>query len=317
MSSQLVDFNADGYNDILVGSFSGVPYMIKGSEEGFGEPEQITDANDQPVLIADFWNDESEKWDSTDRAESEGHCTSVSAVDWDDDGDLDLLLGDYYGGRLYLRKNEGNAKEPSFARTNDPVVAGGEPVVIENGLAAPRIVDWDGNGLFDILCGGAKGGVYLFKNVGQQSAPRFASAESLIEPVKDATKSYVKRVPAKNGLPTLPGSSYHIEPIDFDSDGDLDLLVGGQSSWLTGPQSKLTDEEKNRLRRINEQLENVLDKIRAISEKAESDEDREKLLESKEYRELIEKYQELAEAKEEYRTDPTESGDFVWIFRRK
>ncbi len=85
MSSQLVDIDADGYNDILVGSFEGVPYLIRGSEEGFSEPQQIKDATEETVVIADFWNHEEDKWDKTDRAESKGHCTSVEAVDWDDD----------------------------------------------------------------------------------------------------------------------------------------------------------------------------------------------------------------------------------------
>ena len=125
MSSQLVDINADGHNDILVGSFEGVPQLIKGGKNGYGKPEQIIDAKKETVLIEAFWNYKTEKWDKTDRANSKGHCTSVYAVDWDNDGDLDLLLGDYYGGRLYLRMNVGTAKQPSFAPTNQPVTAGG------------------------------------------------------------------------------------------------------------------------------------------------------------------------------------------------
>lgn len=317
MSSQLVDMNSDGYDDILVGSFSGVPYLIKGSKEGFGEPVQIMDAEDQTVLIAAFWNDEERKWDSTDRAQSEGHCTSVSAVDWDNDGDFDLLLGDYYGGRLFLRINDGTAEKPSFAATNQPVEAGGQPVVIEKGLAAPRVVDWDGDGLFDILCGGAKGGVYLFKNIGQKNSPEFAAAATLIAPIQDPSDSFIKRVPAKNGQPTLPGSSYHIEPTDFDGDGDLDLLVGGRSSWLKTEHRVLTDEEQNRLQEVSQQQAEVLQELSALSKEAESAEEREKLMKNKDYQELIEKYQQLSKEKNEYRTDPTDSGDFVWLFRRK
>jgi hypothetical protein len=218
--------------DILVGSFEGVPFLIKGSKDGYGEPEQITDVNGEIVLISAFWNWEEKKWDASDRAKSTGHCTSVAAVDWDNDGDLDLLLGDYYGGQLFVRKNEGTAKDPSFAVTNQVVEAGGIPLVIKNGLAAPRVVDWDGDGLFDILCGGAKGGVYFFKNTGNAKSPKFATAKTLIEEFVDPTRSYIKRVPTRDGQPTLPGSSYHIEPVDFDGDGDLDLLVGGRSSWF-------------------------------------------------------------------------------------
>ena len=129
MSSQLVDMNADGHNDILVGSFSGVPQLILGNKDGYGQPGSILDADGETVLIQAFWNADESKWDETDRAGSEGHCTSVAAVDWDHDGDLDLLLGDYYGGRLFVRMNEGTASEARFAKVNQPVMSGGEPVV--------------------------------------------------------------------------------------------------------------------------------------------------------------------------------------------
>jgi len=290
MSSQFVDINADGYMDILVGSFEGVPFLIKGSKAGYGEPEQIKDVNGEIVLIEAFWNWEDKKWDSADRAKSKGHCTSVAAVDWDNDGDLDLLLGDYYGGRLFLRMNEGTAKEPSFAATNQVIEAGGKPLVINKGLAAPRVVDWDGDGLFDILCGGAKGGVYFFKNTGNQHAPKFAAARTLIAEVEDPTNSYVKRVPTKDGQPTLPGSSYHIEAVDFDGDGDLDLLIGGRSSWFTEPTKELTRAEQKR--------DEILAQSRTVT-----------------VRVLAARSQNLLSEKP--RTGPTKSGDFIWLFRRK
>ena len=181
MSSQLVNINADGHNDILAGSFSGVPQIIYGSKDGFKQLTAILDRSGETVLLADFWNKKERKWDSTDRAGSEGHCTSVAAVDWDNDGDLDLVLGDYYAGRLFWRKNEGTKQKPKFAKKNNAVKANGDPVVIEKGLSAPRIVDWDGDGLFDILCGSSKGGVYCSeiqdrKRIQNSIKPRHSSS---------------------------------------------------------------------------------------------------------------------------------------------
>jgi hypothetical protein len=320
MSSQLVDINADGHNDILTGSFEGVPYQIIGSKDGYQDPEKILDVDGEIVLLADFWNYEDEKWDSTDRAKTEGHCTSVSAVDWDADGDLDLLLGDYYGGRLALRINEGTAKEPSFSATNQIVEADGKPMVIAKGLAAPRIVDWNGDGLFDILCGGAKGGVFYFQNIGEKSKPTFAASQTLID-APDKEGAFTGRVPSVGDNPMLPGSSYHIEPVDFDQDGDLDLLVGARSAWEPERQEPLSDERLERVAEIEVELKKLREKLRELfrATKAEEDAkaddlDQEKIALSDK---LQTQLRDLITEKRKIQPDPMRTGDFVWLFRRK
>ena len=179
------------------------------------------------------------------------------------------------------------------------------------------IVDWDGDGLFDILCGGSKGGVYLFKNTGQRKAPQFAAAETLIAPIKDTSNSYITRVPAKDGQPTLPGSSYHIEPVDFDLDGDLDLLVGARSSWLNESHKDLSDKDKKRLEEIDTGMEEIREKLLAASAEAKTEEAQKELAQDESYLKLVKEYQKLAKERRKYRTNPTETGDFVWVFRRK
>ena len=310
-----MDINLDGHKDILVGSFSGVPYIIMGGEEGYSEPEEIMDSNGDTVLIADFWNAEDSKWDETDRADSEGHCTSVSAVDWDNDGDLDLLLGDYYGGRLFLRMNEGTAKQPAFAATNQPVMIGGKPLVIEKGMAAPRIVDWNNDGLFDIMCGGSKGGVYLFTNDGSKGKPNFSTSETLLETTNNGSE-FITIVPAVDGHPQMPGSSFHLEPCDYDGDGDLDLLIGARSAWAKAEQS--TEVDQDHIDKLDENQQQLITFITSLSEKANEDGvSIEELMETDDFKELIKKYSKVKQELSKYNTNPNQEGDFVWLLRRK
>ena len=201
-----MDMNADGHRDIVCGSFSGTPQIIMGGKEGYADPTPVLNGDGETVLLDAFWNDETDEWDKSDRSGTEGHCTSAFPVDWDNDGDFDLLLGDYYGGRLYLCENKGSAKEPKFATTNVEVKVGGKAVVIESGLSAPEVADWNGDGLFDILLGGSKGGVYILINKGTKKAPAFASLATLIPPSKDP-EEVVCAVGSREGR-TADGSGF-------------------------------------------------------------------------------------------------------------
>ena len=313
MSSQLVDFNGDGNHDVLVGSFSGSPHWIEGSEKGFLPSTALKDRDEEDILISAFWNTVDKKWDQSDRSGTSGHCTSVAAVDWEGDGDLDLILGGYYKGGLFLRINEGTATEPKFGQNNTVIEAGGEPMVIQGGLSTPRVVDWNGDGKFDLLCGGSKGGVFFFKNVGDKATPQFASAEVLIEPIDDS--SYIKRVPTSGGQPTQPGSSFHIDAVDYDQDGDLDLLVGGRCSWEKEDVPVLTTEQEARLAELTTEMESMTPKIREMLE--QMSELGEEPTDSEDYKKFMRAYSKLSREASKLRVSPFESGDFVWLYRRK
>ena len=175
MSPQFVDFDADGHLDIVAGTFDGSPHVALGGEKGWKQPVQILDREGQRILLNQFWNFDTKKWDNTTRCDLDGHklgtghLTSAVAIDWDGNGVLDLLLGDHSSGHIYRRMNEGSAAEPKFASKNVPIEAAGKPIDVPGTVATMRLVDWNRDGLLDLLCGGMGdaygedegGGVYL------------------------------------------------------------------------------------------------------------------------------------------------------------
>lgn len=196
--------------------------MLAGSKDGkFAAPQKLLDKAGNVLRLGQFWDYDAKKW--TGVAESkykEKLGIGATAVDWDDDGDLDLVLGSFEGN-LFLRLNEGSLTKPAFATESVPLMNGDAPLEVPGRDAIPKIADWDGDGRFDILTGSGEGGVYWLRNVGTKGAPVFATPQEIVRPSNSASD------PAE---PNWPGQRTQACATDYDGDGDLDLLVGDYHS---------------------------------------------------------------------------------------
>lgn len=156
-------------------------------------------------------------------------------VDWDGDGDKDIVVGidtwDDYGwdnaydaagrwtrgplhGYVYLLENT-----PEGYVNRGKIEAAGRTIDVY-GAPNPCIADFDGDGDLDLICGEFVDGLTWFENVGTRTEPRFAAGRQLANAAGDIR--------------------FHIEMIvpvvkDWDGDGRPDLIVGdedGRVAWV-------------------------------------------------------------------------------------
>lgn len=149
-------------------------------------------------------------------------------VDMDNDGDLDLIVGNEYSHILLYFKNIGTQTDPFFleikqGETGYPFENISIEIGSNRGNWVPAFADIDGDLDFDLLIGTDKytpiydGEVHFFRNTGSANSPAFTFETGATNPF--------------NGI----SSVRHAHPtfVDFDLDGDKDLILGGYYSAST------------------------------------------------------------------------------------
>ena len=185
--------------------------MLYGSDKGFAKPTLLNDRKGNLMHTGRYWDPTTKKHTSGDGPG--GRAYSALPLDWDGDGDLDLVVG-IDNGNLVLRINEGTATKPAYATETTEILIGDKQASVPGGYAMPVAADWDGDGRIDLLSGNKEGTVYWFRNV---------SDDKIKLTAPQAITRGGDRADAK---PTAPVYRVQVDVADFDGDGDLDLLVG-------------------------------------------------------------------------------------------
>jgi hypothetical protein len=282
-----VDLNGDGHLDLLSGSYSaheidgmaGLFQVLWGSEKGFQkEAAPLKGSDDKPLLIGDPSNDDT----MTDRI-----CTRPTAVDWDSDGDLDLLVGNFKGS-LFLFRGEGGGK---FAPKSEDL-----KLAIEGYHSDPFCVDLDGDGDLDILSGSANGGVQWAENTAGKGKEITVKG---FKPLITAGRSEAKWAGQKMG----PAGSTRVWADDVNGDGKLDILMG-DSTTINSPAKGMS---MDNVYLAQKEWETKMSLMRTEMQNQRED--------SKDQNKLMKEYRELSRSRSEFLT--SERTGFVWLYLGK
>lgn len=151
-------------------------------------------------------------------------CPSPNFADFDGDGDLDLLCGEFLDGFTYF-ENLGSRREPRYAAGSRPAQPDGSPPRMDLEMIVPIAFDWDRDGDLDLIVGDEDGRVALVENVSQWSAPK--EGEPRGAPVFLAPRYFQQEADKlKCGALATPYG------FDWDGDGDTDIISGNTAGYI-------------------------------------------------------------------------------------
>ncbi|MFV2066675.1 MAG: exo-alpha-sialidase [Pirellulales bacterium] len=218
---QYADYDGDGHADLIVGVGDWSTYGWDNAYNAQGE-WQNGRLHGYVYWIRNRGTNAKPDYEPPRRVEAGGADVDVfgwpspSFADFDGDGDLDLICGEFLDQFTYF-ENHGSRTEPRYA-AGRRLVHRGRPIHMELQMIVPTAIDWDGDGDVDLIVGEEDGSVALVEHTGQ---------------IIDGRPHFLPPKYFQQEADTLMfGALATPFAFDWDGDGDQDLLCGNTAGQI-------------------------------------------------------------------------------------
>lgn len=227
-----VDWNKDGHIDLIVGDEDGRVALV----ENTGKVKDGMPQFKSPVYFKQ----------EADNVKF-GALVTPYSVDWDGDGDEDLICGNSAGyisfiENLGMYNGMPRWAAPKMLQSNGKIIRiqAGENASIQGpaeakwGYTTLSVADWDGDGLKDIIVNSIWGKVIWYKNIGSKKAPKLADEQYVMV---DWGHTAIPK-PSWNWWDPSAGTlvtEWRTTPfvIDWNKDGLTDLIMLDHEGYLS------------------------------------------------------------------------------------
>ncbi|MCX5646441.1 MAG: FG-GAP-like repeat-containing protein [Phycisphaerae bacterium] len=217
-SRRFVDWNNDHLQDLIVGESGAIGTVTPAKVRVY-----LNRGTEAQPLFKDYFYVQADGNDLTLTPEGCMGCFP-RVVDWDQDGRKDLLVG-VSDGTVRIYMNIADDNNPSFDAGQNLKVGPDAALDLDVGKRpTPIVVDWNNDGMLDIVSGAWDGNIHVFYNCGCGGSvpPRFSTTFTplgLI--VQESGRDLL--VPSTRSSPVV---------MDFDGDGKKDLLTGSTDGTI-------------------------------------------------------------------------------------